>query len=90
MAGRIPSSTSRCTGVGIDAAFVDLADGDADGRAIADRTKLLYASTIGCPRADILGGFDTGVISAPTSASAVGSTHCTSPNIARHGPTSTE
>ena len=29
--------------VGIDATFVDLADGDADGRAIADRTKLLYA-----------------------------------------------
>ena len=40
--------------MGVDATFVDFADLDAVEKAITERTKLVYAETIGNPRADIL------------------------------------
>ncbi len=40
--------------MGIDVTFVDFSDPDAVGKAITERTKLLYGETIGNPRADIL------------------------------------
>ena len=40
--------------MGVDATFVDFADLEAVEKAITERTKLVYAETIGNPRADIL------------------------------------
>jgi O-acetylhomoserine (thiol)-lyase len=44
--------------MGIDVTFVDIHDPDAIESAITDRTKAVYAETIGNPRADVL-DFDT-------------------------------
>jgi O-acetylhomoserine (thiol)-lyase len=40
--------------MGIDVTFVDIHDPEAIGSAITDRTKAVYAETIGNPRADVL------------------------------------
>jgi O-acetylhomoserine (thiol)-lyase len=40
--------------MGIDVTFVDPADLDSVGKAVGDRTKLVYGETIGNPRADVL------------------------------------
>jgi O-acetylhomoserine (thiol)-lyase len=40
--------------MGVDVTFVDFTDLDAVEKAITERTKLVYAETIGNPRADIL------------------------------------
>lgn len=40
--------------MGVDVTFVDFADLEAVDKAITERTKLVYAETIGNPRADIL------------------------------------
>ena len=40
--------------MGVDVTFVDFTDLDAVEKAITERTKLLYAETIGNPRTDIL------------------------------------